>query len=238
MKPTPGANPLVVMPDYWEGTLGNGIEIIGASHSEVPLVSMRLVFDGGHLIDPEGKEGLASLTAAMMNEGTENFTAEEFEKELDKLGSSIGVGGGNETMSISMSSLERNFDATLALLEERLFRSEFTEMDLARLRQQQIESLEANKQEPSAIASDVYRKLIYNEDHTFAIPASGSIESLQTIILDDVEDFRGKNLVSQPLRVVVVGNFSQQEVMDKLGFLLELPNEDVTPSRSAGFTDI
>jgi len=228
VKPTPGANPLVVMPDYWEGTLGNGIEIIGASHSEVPLVSMRLVFDGGHLIDPEGKEGLASLTAAMKNEGTENFTAEEFEKELDKLGSSIGVGGGNETMSISMSSLERNFDATLALLEERLFRSEFTEMDLARLRQQQIESLEANKQEPSAIASDVYRKLIYNEDHTFAIPASGSIESLQTIILDDVEDFRGKNLVSQPLRVVVVGNFSQQEVMDKLGFLLELPNEDVT----------
>src|SRR5690606_27024877 len=95
------------------------------------------------------KFGLASLTGALMNEGTENFTAEEFERELQKLGSSIGVSAGTENVFVTMQSLERNLDATLDLLQERLFRSRFTQEDLDRLRQQQIEGLQADMQQPA-----------------------------------------------------------------------------------------
>src|SRR5690606_10855003 len=115
------------------------------------------------------KYGLASLTAALMNEGTDNYSAEEFEIELQKLGSRIGVSSGNEATVITVQSLLRNVDATLALLEERLFRSAFTQADLDRLRQQYIESLEAEKEQPSSIAANVYRKLIYGNEHAFSV---------------------------------------------------------------------
>ncbi len=228
VRPTAPANPLVTMPAFWEQSLPNGIDYIGTEQSEVPLVSLRLVFEGGHLLEEPSQYGLAVLTGDMMNEGTENYSAEEFEKELDKLGSAISVGAGNESFSINVQSLERNLDATLALLEERLFRSTFTQEDLDRIKQQTIESLEAEKEEPAAIASNVYRHLIYGDDHAFAVSAAGTPETLAPLTLEDVEAFSRKNLVSQALKVVVVGAVPQNEVIAKLGFLGNLPNENVT----------
>ena len=228
VRPTAPANPLVTMPAFWEQSQDNGIDYIGTEQSEVPLVSLRLVFEGGHLLEEPAQYGLAQLTADMMNEGTENYSAEEFEKELDKLGSAIGVGAGNESFSITVQSLERNLDATLALLEERLFRSTFTQEDLDRIKQQSIESLESEKEDPAAIASNVYRRLIYGDDHAFSVSAVGTPETLQGLTLDDVAAFSRKNLVSQALKVIVVGAVPQDQVIAKLGFLQNLPNENVT----------
>ncbi len=228
VRPTPPANPLVTMPEFWEQSLDNGIDFIGTQNAEVPLVSLRLVFDGGHLLEDPAQYGLAQLTADMMNEGTENYSAEEFEMELDKLGSVIGVGAGNETFSISVQSLERNLDATLALLEERLFRSEFTQADLDRIKQQSIESLESEKEEPALIASNVYRRLVYGDAHAFSVSSVGTVDTLQGLTLEDVAAFSRQNLVSQALKVVVVGEVPQADVIAKLGFLQNLPNEAVT----------
>ena len=227
VKPEAGPSPLVIMPEYWEADSDNGIEFIATQSTEIPLVNIRLNFDGGHLLESPDKYGLASLTASMMNEGTQQYSAEEFEIELDKLGSAIMVSAGQESTTISVQSLERNLDATLALLEERLFNSVFTEEDLTRLRQQQIESIEADKEQPSTIASNVYRKLVYGEEHPFSVPSYGTIATLQNISLEDVERFSSQSLVAQALDVVVIGNLSQQEVLDKLSFLDNLLDANV-----------
>jgi zinc protease len=228
VKPTPAANPLVTMPNFWQQTLANGIEVIGTSSAEVPVVNMRLVFEGGQLLEDPGKFGLASLTATMMNEGTQNYSAEQFEMELQKLGSNISVGSSEEDTTISMQTLLTNLDPTLALLEERLFRSVFTEEDLERLRQQQIESLEADKEQPSTIAENVYQKLLYGKDHNFSVSTMGDVDTLKTITLEDINDFSRKSLVSKALDVTVVGEIGQQDVLAKLGFLQNLPNEEVS----------
>jgi zinc protease len=228
VKPSPAASPLVIMPDYWQQTLPNGIEVIGTRSDEVPMVNLRLSFEGGHLLVDPAKYGLASLTAAMMNEGTENYSAEQFEIELQKLGSSINVSAGSEATTIGVQTLLRNLDPTLALLEERLFRSAFTQADLDRLRQQYIESLQAEKEQPSSIAGNLYRKLIYGDDHAFAVSADGTVDTLQAITLDDIASFSRQNLVSQALDLTVVGDIGQQEIIGKLAFLQNLPNENVT----------
>jgi len=238
LRPEPPPNPLVTMPDYWRQDMDNGIQVIGTANAEVPLVSMRLDFDGGHLLESPDKYGVASLTAQMMNEGTENYSAEEFENELDKLGSRISVSSGNDSFTITLQSLLRNVDPTLALLEERLFGLNFIQDDLDRLRQQQIESLEASKEEPSGIAGIVYPKLIYGEDHAYSVSSAGAIETLRDITLEDINAFARKNLVSQALKVSVVGEIPQQDVIAKLDFLHQLPDEDVDLREQPGVTNI
>ena len=227
IKPEAGPSPLVIMPDYWESSLDNGIDIIGALSDEIPTVTIRLSFDGGHLLEDPEKYGLASLTADMMNEGTENYSAEEFEIELDKLGSSISVSAGTLGTTINLRSLSRNLDATLELLEERLFASVFTEDDLTRLRQQAIESIEADKEQPSSIAANVYRQLIYGDGHPFAVSAAGEIATLENITLGDIEAFSQQSLVSQALDVVVIGDIQQDEILPKLDFLKNVSNANV-----------
>jgi len=227
INPEAGPSPLVIMPDYWETSLDNGIDIIGALSTEIPTVNIRMSFDGGHLLEETEKYGLASLTADMMNEGTERYSAEEFEIEMDKLGSSIFVTAGAQGTTINLRSLSRNLDATLELLEERLFASVYTEDDLTRLRQQTIESIEADKEQPSSIAANVYRKLIYGEDHPLAISSAGEIGTLENITLDDIQTFSRQSLVSQVLDVVVIGNIEQEEILGKLDFLANIANENV-----------
>lgn len=227
-KPEPGMAPLVQMPAFWETSLDNGIEMIGTEDSEVPMTTLRLTFEGGHLLEDPDKYGLAGLTAMMMNEGTENYSAEEFEIELRKLGSNISVGSGTDTFSVTLSSLDRNLDATLELLEERLFRSAFTEEDLGRLRQQQMEAIEADREQPSAIASNVYRTLLYGDDHAQSVPSAGTLETLPDITLDDIEAFSERSLVSGSLDVVAVGDIPQDELLSRLEFLNRLPGESNT----------
>ncbi len=228
VRPTPPANPLVNMPPIWQQSLDNGIDFIGTASSEVPLVNLQLVFSGGHLLENPAQYGIASLTASMMNEGTTTFSAEDFEKELDKLGSNISVSSDDDTMSINMQSLQRNFDATLSLLQERLFNSDFTQADLDRIKQQTIESLQAQQEEPTAITENAYRKLLYGTDHAFSVSTNGTVATVEKLTLADVEAFRDLSLVTQTLQVTVVGDIPQPEVLSKLGFLQNLPNTAVS----------
>ncbi len=222
-RPTPGPTPLVTVPKIWRAQLDNKVDIIGTQTDEVPLVTVRLSFEGGHLLNDPKKYGLASLTAAMMDEGTENFSAEEFEVELQKLGSSITVGSDSDSTQFTVLSLVDKLDETLALLEERLLRSKFTEADLQRLKQQTIEGLEANKKQPSSIAADSYRRLIYGRNHSFSVSPSGTVETVAQLSVEDVENFAQQNISASNLQVVVVGAIDQQSVLPKLAFLEKLP---------------
>lgn len=228
VKPGAGPSPLVIMPDYFETTLPNGIELIGTTNAEVPLVTLDLVFEGGRLAETPEQFGLSTLTAAMMNEGTANYSAEAFEKELQKLGANINVGAGSDDLVITVQTLQRNLDATLTLLEERLFRSSFTQEDLDRLRQQQIEGLQAEMQQPSAIASNNWQRLVYGAEHALATPMAGDIAALQTLTLDDISAFSKQSLVAGNLDVVLVGDVSQEEIISKLAFLQNLPATGVS----------
>ncbi|MGQ9426641.1 M16 family metallopeptidase [Gilvimarinus sp. F26214L] len=237
-RPEPGQAPLVQVPDYWTEQLDNGVELIGTKSDELPLVTLELIFEGGHLLDDPDHNGLANLTAVMMNEGTENYSAEEFEKELQKLGSRIHVVAGSDEFQVNVSSLSRNLDATLDLLEERLLRPRFTQQDLERLRQQEIEAIEANRQQPQTIAGDIYRKLVYGANHSLSVPASGEPEGLRRISLEDVQNYYRNSLATEALQVVVVGDVEKERIIEELAFLdklpadaPELPDQPAAPER-------
>lgn len=218
-RPVSGAAPLVDVPPFWRTELSNGAKIIGSVSTEVPTVAISLEFLGGHLLNDQENYGLAQLTAAMMNEGTTSLSAEEFETALEKLGSQIRVGASRDRMNVDVRALSRNLVPTLALLEQRLLQSEFTQENLDRLRRQQLESLEASREQPRAIADEVYGKLLYGFDNPLAIPLSGLSETVEAISLEDIKEFASRSMSSQALEMVVVGDVEQDTIMANIGFL-------------------
>ena len=98
------------------------------TESELPLVQYSLVIDGGHLLDNVEKAGVANMVATMMNEGTKNKTPEQLEDAIGLLGASIRVSAsGNQDISIDVSTLSRNFEKTMALVEEILLEPRWDE---------------------------------------------------------------------------------------------------------------
>ena len=221
IKPTPGAAPLVSVPDFWRANMDNGIKMIGTLSDEVPSITIQMTIKGGLKMDAHHsqKAGLASMTAAMMNESTEHYTSEEIQEELRLIASTINIVSGNSTTTISINTLKKNIDRTLELAEEILFRPAFTEEDFDRLKQQQIEGIKSAYQNPASIAGQVYNRLLYGDEHIYSVPSGGIEETVERITLDDVKAFYKKYYSPDLTEIVVVGQIAEEEILPKLDFL-------------------
>ena len=220
-RPEAGPAPLVPVPEFWTETTSNGIEMIGTNSDEVPTVNIQIRIKGGHKMDAYNpqKAGLASLTASLMTESTENFTSEEIAEELRLIASSINVYAGENSTTMSISTLKKNVDRTLELAEEMLLHPAFTEEDFARLKQQQMEGIKSTYENPSSIANLVYDRLLYGDEHILSVPTSGIEETVDRITLEDVKEFYNTYYTPELTEVVVVGDITKDEVISKLDFL-------------------
>lgn len=229
VKPTPGPAKAVTVPQYSRKKFDNGVEMIITQSKESPKVTMLFSIKGGHLLESVKDEnfGLASLTAEVMNEGTKNFTTEQISAELDKLGSTISFSAGGESTTIYVSSFKDRLDATVKLLEEKLLNPGFREEDFNRVKKQTLESIKNNKDNPSFMASTVFRKLIYGNS-ILGEPTSGSYASVDGLKLKDVQDFYNNYYSPKVTNLVVVGDITEAEATSKLAFLNKWTGKDVT----------
>ena len=220
-RPGSGPNPIVNVPPYWTDKTPNGVRIIGAKNDEVPTVTLLVSVKGGHMLEAKNpaKAGISSLTAAMLNEASEKYTAEEISSQLEKLGSSISFFSGSDRMNIQVQTLTKNLDATLVLLEERMMRPRFDQADFDRLKKQTLEFIANQITQAPVVASNVYNKLLYGEGHIMAIPNSGTTMSVGSLTLDDVKRFYNDNFSASVADIVIVGDTEQKVIMPKLAFL-------------------
>ena len=240
VKPTPGASPLVSVPEVWTAETKNGIKVIGTESKEIPTVAIELTINGGHKLEANmlDKSGLASMTASMLTESTKNFTAEQLSEELLKLGSSINAYADDNTTTISVRTLTKNLDKTIALFEEVLKRPAFTEADFERVKKQQLEGVKSQEKQPASIASNVYRRLIYGDNNVYSVPASGIEETVSNITLDDVKSFYANYYSPTVSELVIVGDVSKKEIMPKLEFLKSWEAKNVTIPDAQASTEI
>lgn len=235
VMPAAGANPVIQVPDYWEINLKNEIAVIGAENNEVPTVSISYSIPGGSLLDGD-KNGLASLTATLMNESTEKYTTEDLSNELNKLGSTVYISSSRDEINVYISSLVKNLDKTLDIAKEKLFHPKFTEEDFARIKQQQLKVIENSSTNPANVASRVYSKALYGEGHPFSLPSYGTISSVSSINLEDVQSYYENNLSPKNSKLVIVGDIKKDEILGKLDFLeaweakeVAIPEVEVKP---------
>jgi len=222
-KPASGPNPAIKVPEYDEYALDNGIKVVKTDYDETPEIVVLLEMDGGHFLsafEPE-KAGVARIFGQMMNEGTQNYNAEEFASELQKLGSSISGNTSDESVSLIVQTLAKNFDATME------------QEDLDRIKQSTIQGIENNKKDPANVSAQIFNKVMYGEEDIRAIPNSGTVETVSAITLDDVSNFYDKLSINNA-RIIVVGDVSKAKIESSTAFLNKMNNEPVVlPELSA-----
>lgn len=227
--PGNGPNPVVKVPSFWRKDLGNGIQAIGTESKELPLVTLAITIPGGHLLQANdtSKVGLARMFGLMMNEDTKNFTAEQMQVELQKIGSSVNVSSGTDVITFNVQTLKKNLDRTLNLLEERMLNPKFTQEAFARIQKQTVEGFKQRKSQPAIVASDLYNKLTYGGNNILGLSQFGTVNTIKNLTLKDVEDYYSNYITSQGVNLVVVGDVTQNEIVGKMNFLNKLPNKVV-----------
>tara|TARA_Y100001956_G_scaffold82655_1_gene104575 strand:+ start:2953 stop:5811 length:2859 start_codon:yes stop_codon:yes gene_type:complete len=213
------------MPKLYTLYFDNGAELLGTVSDETPTVQLNIRFPAGERYVAEGQEGLANLTAAMMQEGTLKSSVEELQAELDKLGSSVSINAANYTTNISVSSLEKNLPQTLALVEEILFEPAFNEQDFERNKRQMLEGIVYQHQKPSWLASQATRQVLFSGS-IYQRSSDGTAESVQGLTLEDVKQFYRTHYTPQGAQIVVVGDISKRQIKKALGFIENWQGEE------------
>jgi zinc protease len=214
--PVDGPDPSVTLPVTWEAKLGNGIRVIGVENDELPLVQFNIVLKGGHYLDPLDKAGTALLLAELMMEGTQNKTPQELEEEIERLGAYINISASAIDISISANTLDRNYDKTLALVEEMLLEPRWDEEEFAMAKSRLQNRLLRAKADPNSLARDAFMKLVYGPEHVFSIDRQGNDLTVAGITMDDLKAFYQSNFSPSVASFHIAGDIQKDKVLSSL----------------------
>jgi len=218
-EPPYGPAPVVKVPQVWDTRLANGMRVVGIENDEVPLVEFDIAVDGGLLLDKPEKVGVANLMARLMTQGTAKKTPQELEEAIQQLGASINVFARNEDVRIGVTTLARNYAATLDLVEEILLQPRWDEKEFALIKQSVLSQIRQQEAEPNAVASLNFGKLVYGKDDPRSRNILGTVESVNAITIDDLKDYYRANLSPSVARMHVVGALPKAAVTRSLAEL-------------------
>lgn len=213
--PVPNKAPELRVPAWTKSKLANGADFVVSEKRDLPLVSFSITFMGGaNQFEPPDKTGLASMTAAMMSEGTTSRDAESLSKELQLLGTTVSTGIFGESGSVGFVSASGKFPQMLDLLADILVNPAFPAASLERIRAQRLVALTQGKSQPGTIAARAFPRILYGAGHPYGRVTTE--ESLKSISREDVAAFH--KVYFQPGRalVSVVGDVDSAAIKSQI----------------------
>ena len=168
LLPTPGPTPVTHIPSWTSTTLANGALLVVTEKHDLPLVSFSIrVVGGRYNFEPAGKQGVAEFTSQMLSEGTTSRTADQLSDAQQLLGTTILSSVRGEEGSVRFTSLSPSYEPALALVVDMLLNSTFPAEALERIRGRTLVQLQQARDRPNAIASDVFAKVLYGNEHPY-----------------------------------------------------------------------
>jgi zinc protease len=210
--PVPGPTRPLPFPPIEKSTLPSGMRVWTVHHTQLPLVAFMLLVRRGASSDPAGKEGLAAVTADMMDEGSGNLSAIEIHEAMARLGAQFDTDIGSDATVASVTVLSRFVQRALGLLSDIVVRPSLREGDFARVRQLRLHRLTQLRDMPGALADRGFLRLLYGA-HPYGHSPIGSEASLATMTIDDVRAFHTRVVRPQTATLIAVGDCQHDAIV-------------------------
>src|SRR5688572_1937690 len=179
--PTLAPPPRLALPPIVETLLPNGLRLLIVEHHELPVADLTLVVRTGYEADPRQHEGLASLTAALLDDGTETRSALQIADQQAFLGIRLNTNAGWDMSTVSLHTPTAQLDSALALFTDVVLNPTFPHAEIDRLRIERQTLLTQMKDRPTAIADQAYATTLFGEDHRYGRPTLGTEASIKRI---------------------------------------------------------
>ena len=205
--------PLLATPtiDTWKTSKGSKVLFVAAP--DLPMLDLRIVFPAGSARD-QGRPGLASLTADLLDQGAGEMDADSIAERLEAVGAELGIEAQRDLVAISLRTLTREpgLDQSLETLAQIISRPRFAPADFARVRANALVSLNRDDQDPATLGQKAFYRSLYG-DHPYASDPAGTPESLATLTPEDLSAFHARHYVSLNAVIAMVGALSREQAV-------------------------
>lgn len=199
------------LPPYKKVKLNNGMTLLLMEQHEVPFISFNMRIRAGATADPNGKEGLATMTADLMRKGTKNRDADKIASQLDGVGASLNFDSQQDFTSVQAEVLKKDLDLLLDVFVDTLNNSNFPQVEVEKLQKLSISNIKEAKDRAQTAIRRYYNAYLFG-DHPYSRPVSGDERSLAAITRDDIVKFYESYYTPANTILVVVGDFSSSEM--------------------------
>lgn len=214
--PKPAPDPKFSLPKVQKQKLKNGLEVWFVKHTELPIVSMNMVFRVGADLDPIDRAGLALITADLLDNGTKTRSAIDISNQVQALGANLSTSAGWDSSSVSILTLKKNLDKSLEIFSDVVVNPSFPQDELETIKRRTLVSFLQRKDNPNQIANMAYNALLYGKNHPYGKPISGNETTVKAITREEVVKFYETYYRPNNAVLIVVGDTDLKEIVSKL----------------------
>jgi zinc protease len=204
--PALGPPPALNLPAIQRKTLSNGLPVWVVETHEVPLAQVNLLVQAGSADDTPGKFGVASLTAAMLDEGAGNRSALEIADAIDFLGATLSTSSSFDASAVRMNVPVARLQDGLSIIADVALRPTFPQQDLERIRQERLVGLLQAQDDPQSIAQMTFPRIVYGTTHRYGTGAIGTETTIKGLSVDDLRAFHSTWFTPANAALIVVGD--------------------------------
>lgn len=198
--------------------LANGTPVYLLQDHELPIVTVSAMIRTGSVYDPAGKSGLAALTGTLLRAGgAGERPPDELDDYLEFMASSVESAFGVDNGSISMTTLARNLDQSLAVFRDVLLAPRFDEKRLTVARQQMLEGIRRQNDDPKEVGDRELTKAIYAGHPLGVMPTEASVAALTR---QDLIAFHRRFVRPDNLILSISGDFDRERIVADLNRLI------------------
>jgi predicted Zn-dependent peptidase len=214
--PVLGPVPVLKVPPIQKRALANGLPVWIVEMHKVPLVNIALVVKAGASADPIGKYGVASFTAAMLDEGAGTRNALDLADAIDFLGASLTTGSSFDASSVRMQTPVSKLDDALPLMADVALRPSFSQTELDRVRKERLTTLLQTRDNPQGLAALAFSRLVFGARNRYGTSAMGNDASNGEMSVADLKSFYTAYYQPSNSHLIVVGDVTADAVLPKL----------------------
>jgi zinc protease len=217
--PTLSPPPRLALPPITVGELPNGLRLMVVEHHELPVADFTLIVRSGYEADTRERAGLASLTAALLDEGTPTRSALQIADQQAFLGVRLNTSAGWDASTVSLHTPTAQLDSALALFADVVLNPAFPQAEMDRLRAERLTLLMQLKDRPTAIADQAYAAIVFGSDHPYGRPTLGTEASVKGITRGDVGGYYDEHYRPNNATLIVVGDIRPADIQQRINAL-------------------
>lgn len=204
----------VIWPKRTRAQLSNGLQIILAESHSIPKFHGQVIFFSGNAAAADRAPGLAEMTATVVRTGTQKRASRQLEEDLRSIGADLSADAGSDISSISFAGLSEFAEPLLGQVQELAREASFPEGEFERERRQKLEEVKLNRTQPSFLASERLRKVLFG-GHPYA-QISPSQAQVAAYKREDLQSVYHEFYTAQNALLLLVGDFQPKEMLQSI----------------------
>ncbi len=195
--------------------LPNGLTVLVKRHAVQPLVTMQVFVKAGIISDTDAKSGRAALSTAVMDKGTQKYTAEQIAQYFDSIGGGLSVASQRNSSYLTCATLADDFPTAFDYCHQVLFRPTFPEGEFKKQQQQQLTRISARKGNPQAEVLDFWTTKL-PESTPFHRTVEGRIDTVSKLTVADAKEFHRTYFAPNNMVLAIYGDIDPKETMARV----------------------